>query len=33
MTQKEKIWINFVCSWIWPTTNLSDISLIQAIVV
>ncbi|MBA0553772.1 hypothetical protein Golob_012921, partial [Gossypium lobatum] len=28
MTPKEKIWIHFVCSRIWPTTNLSNISLI-----
>lgn len=33
MTPRAKIWMNFVCLRIWPTTNLFDISPVQAILV
>ncbi|MBA0762948.1 hypothetical protein Gotri_012490 [Gossypium trilobum] len=33
MTPKAKIWMKFVCPRIWPTYDLVDISLIQAILV
>ncbi|MFQ6625978.1 hypothetical protein Gotur_005597 [Gossypium turneri] len=33
MTPKAKLWMKFVCPRIWPTYDLVDISLIQAILV
>ncbi|MBA0765589.1 hypothetical protein Gotri_014757 [Gossypium trilobum] len=33
MSLREKIWMKFICSRIWRTTDLFDISLLQSILV